>query len=414
MRFFQNLLKQTPTFLTAFILAVAVWAIAVTSADPSVQKDYPSDIPIEIVGQAADLVIVNQPGEMVALSLRAPTSVWSTLIEEKVPVRAIIDLSGLGEGDHTIPIQIEIGVGPVELISYNPRSVEINLEKLATSQFDITPAQIGNLAIGYQAGEPELSDIKAIVSGASSYVSQVVDVVAEISMNGLTDNFSGTITLKAINKLGTEVKNVSISPEKITVSQPISQLGGFRNVVVKVVTDGQVAMGYRLTSIQVDPPTVTVFSTDPAAIEALPGYVETDPINLNGLKDDINQDVNLRLGNNITVVGDPTVNVKVDITTVENSQQMSNITVEAIGLGEGYTVDISPARADLIITGPLVALNSIVPSELKVQIDLTGREPGSYTFEPEVSLNYPDVRIENILPTTFTVTITKISPTPGS
>jgi YbbR domain-containing protein len=171
-------------------------------------------------------------------------------------------------------------------------------------------------------------------------------------------------------------------------------------------------MGYRLTSILVNPPTVTVFSTDPTLIEALPGYVETDPINLTGLKDDLNQDVNLRLGNNITVVGDPTVNVKVSIATVENSVQFSNVAVEAIGLGAGYTAAISPSKVDLIVAGPLVSLNSVNASELKVQIDLSGLQPGTYTFEPKTSLNYPDLRIENILPTTFQVEISKASATP--
>lgn len=412
MRRMRDIGNFLPTFFTALVLALVVWIIAITSSDPSVQKDYPDTLSVEIVGQSTDLVISSELPETVSLTLRAPTSAWTTLIDEKVPVRAIIDLSGLGEGEHTVPIQIEIGIKPVEVVSYNPRSIDIKLEKLASSQFNIKAITAGSTAIGYQLGTPEISETTATVSGAASLVSQVTEIRAVINVDGKTSSFSSKITLKAYDQFGVEVKKVSISPEKIEVNQSIVQLGGFRNVVVKVVTEGQVAMGYRLTSILVDPPTVTVYSTNTALIESLPGYVETDPINLTGLKDDVNQNVDLRLADGVTVVGDSSVNVQVSVTTVENSVQFTNVPVVTIGLTEGFTAEISPSRVDLIVAGPLVSLNSVIASELRVQIDLSGLAPGTYTFEPDVSLNFPDLRIENILPTTFQVTITGPTPTP--
>jgi len=411
MQRFRKIASHLPTFLTAFILALVVWIIAVTASDPSVEKDYPASVPVEVVGQAADLVITTELPESLTLSLRAPTSVWTTLIDEKAPVRAIIDLSGLGEGAHTIPIQIEVGARPVEVMSYNPRSVDIQLEKLASNQFTIIAVNIGNTSIGYQLGEPVVSETRATVSGAASLVSQVTEVRAQIDVEGVTSAIDESIPLQAFDQYGLEVENVSISPEKVEVRQTVTQLGGFRNVVVKVVTEGQVAMGYKLATISVNPPTVTVYSTDTALIEALPGYVETDPINLTLLKDDLTQDVNLRLPSGITVVGNPTVNVQVSITTVENSVQYTNVPVVAAGLNADFTAKISPARVDVIIAGPLVSLNSVISSDLQVQIDLTGMQPGTYTFEPDARLNYPDLRIENLLPTTFEVTISKAAAT---
>lgn len=413
MRFLRNIAGILPTFLTAFVLALVVWIIAVTGADPSVEKVYPSDVSIEIIGQSTDLVISSNIPDSVSLTLRAPNSVWSSLINQKAPVRAIIDLTGLGVGAHTVPIQIEIGVKPVEVVLYSPRSVDIQLEKLASSQFDIKAVTVGNVAVGYHVGTPEIDQTIATVSGASSLVSQVAEIRAQVNVDGKTADFSQSVTLKAYDQFGVEVKNISISPEKVQVNQSITQLGGFKNVVVKVVTEGQVAMGYKLTSIQVNPPTVTVYSTDTGLIDALPGYVETDPINLTGLKDDINQDVNLRLPEGVTVVGNPTVNVQVSITTVENSVQFNDVPIVAIGLQEGYTAEFSPSTVDIIVSGPMVSLNSIIVADLRVQVDLSDYPPGTYTFEPKViTLNYPDLRIENILPSTFQVTIVGPTPTP--
>ena len=74
--------------------------------------------------------------------------------------------------------------------------------------------------------------------------------------------------------------DLTFNPADIAATIPITQKGGYRNVVVKVITQGSLANGYRLSNISVNPPTVTVYSSDPAKVEALPGYVETTPINL--------------------------------------------------------------------------------------------------------------------------------------
>lgn len=408
----RNFARQLPTLLTAFLLALAVWIIAVTAYDPSIQKAYPSTINVEVVGQAANLVMTSPLPTSISLTLRAPNSIWTAFVDEKAPVRAILDLSGLAAGPHNVPIQIELGVRPAEVVSYSPRSVDVTLEPLASNQFEINVVNQGGPPIGFQAGNPVLNQTSATVSGAESLVNRVTEVQAILDLSQTQTDVNAQVSLKAIDSAGREVTGVSISPEKVTVTESITQLGGFRNVVVKVVTTGQIATGYRLTSISVNPPTVTVFSTDPTLVEGLPGFVETEPINLNGLKDDLSQQIGLRMPTGVTLVGDPSVNVQVGIAAIENSLSLSNVQVEATGLASNLTAKISPDRVDVIIAGPLVALNSIITQDLRVLIDMTGMQPGIYTITPIVTLNNPDLRIESTLPTTFQVTITRAISTP--
>jgi YbbR domain-containing protein len=403
----RKVLRQLPTFLFAFLLALIVWVSAVTSADPSQEKEYPGTVNVEVIGQAPDMVLTSSLPSTVSVTLRAPESIWTKLILEKAPVRAILDLSGLAEGQHTVPIQMEIGIKPVEVVSYNPRSVDITLEPLMTNQFDVSVVNTTNPAIGYQAGTPVLDQKTATVSGAESQVSKVVEVRASLDLKQATSDINEMIALAAYDQNGQAVKDVTITPEKVRVTESIAQLGGFRNVVVKLTTNGQPAAGYRLTSITVNPPTVTVYSSDPQKVEALPGYITTDPINLTGLKDDLNQQISLVLPDGVTVVGDPSVNVQVSIAPVENSLSLNSIPVQATGLGTNLVATISPATVDLIVSGPLVTLNSISIADLQVLIDLTGLEPGRYTVEPKTTLNNPDLTIESIQPTTFEVTITR-------
>jgi YbbR domain-containing protein len=106
---------------------------------------------------------------------------------------------------------------------------------------------------------------------------------------------------------------VAISPDLLNVVEPISLLGGFRYVIVKAVTVGQVANGYKLTNIYVTPAGVVVFSSDPQLVNELPGYVETQPVDLIDADDDFEVLVDLNVPEGISIVGDPKVLVQVSI-----------------------------------------------------------------------------------------------------
>ena len=154
-----------------------------------------------------------------------------------------------------------------------------------------------------------------------------------------------------------------MSPDTVTVTQPITLLGGYRYVIVRPVSVGQVASGYRLTNIFVSPVGIVVFSSDPELVNNLPGYVETQPIDLTGKTDDFETLVDLNLPEGVSVVGDPKVLVQVSIAAIESSLSIS-LPVEVIGLAPGLEV-ISPATVDVILSGPVPVLNTLGPGGCK-------------------------------------------------
>ncbi len=397
--------KTLPLLLTSFIIAVAVWIMAVTSSDPSIEKNYPNSVQVEIIGQSPNMVITTELPERISLTLRAPTSIWNNLTAGKVAVRAIMDLSGLAQGVHSVPIQVQIGTRPVEIISYTPQSAEVEMEMLKTREFPVRVINQGALAVGYQANPAELSDTTVLVSGGQSYVEKVAEVRAVVKLTDIKEDFSQVVTLQPVDLNGSVIKEVSLSPEKITVSQKVFERGGYRNVVVKVVTNGQVANGFRLSSLSVSPPTVTVYSTNTALIDGLPGYVETKPIDLSQKSENFEQEIDLNLPEGAQVIDGSFVMVKVEITPIIGNQSLSNIPVEAIGLPATRLAEILPDKVNVIISAPLNVLDAMDETELKLLIDLSNLEPGTYTLEPSFTLNNSEIQVESISPTTFKVVI---------
>ena len=200
--------KTLPSLIIAFLLAIAVWIMAVTSSDPSVENVYPTNVPIEVVGQASGTVINMNLIEDVSITLRAPTSIWNTLLLEKAPVRAFIDLSGLGVGTHTVPVQVQIGIKPVEVLTFSPRSVTLEIEPLLTQTMDIRIIFQGSLPVGYEAQEPILSDTSVTVSGAKSLVEKVTEVRAVVKLSDVKTNINQSVQLLAVNASGQTVTGV--------------------------------------------------------------------------------------------------------------------------------------------------------------------------------------------------------------
>ncbi|MBE3040391.1 MAG: hypothetical protein IMZ62_16470, partial [Chloroflexi bacterium] len=100
---FRWLAPNLRTFLLAFALALAVWVIAVTAANPDETQVYPNPIPIEFIGQDPGLIMTGGTvPQQVEITLRAPHSVWQSLLSGETSVRAVVDLTGLGSGMHTM------------------------------------------------------------------------------------------------------------------------------------------------------------------------------------------------------------------------------------------------------------------------------------------------------------------------
>lgn len=398
------------TFLWAFALAMAVWISAVTSADPDETRALASPVPLQIIGQSPNLVLSNDVPKEVEVSLRAPRSVWTLIEADPQIVRAILDLSGLSSGAHEVDLQIQVNARPVQIVTVAPSLVKLTLEPLVTQTFDVDLSLTGEAAVGYQIGETSMEPVQVVVSGAQSQVEQVKRARVSVNLNGIRENFDQSLSVEALDDKGQKVNGVSVSPESIHVILPVSQQGGYRDVAVKVTIIGRVASGYRLTDLSVFPPVVTIFSADPQLVNALPGVLETQPLDLQNAQDDINTRLSINLPAGVSIIGEQTVLVQAGVSPIESSVTLAGEKVEIIGLDNGLTATVSPTTVDVIISGPLSLLDTLTRQGVRATVDLTGLPAGTYQITPDVEILIADVIVESILPNTVEVVISSIQP----
>jgi YbbR domain-containing protein len=402
--------KNIRTLLLALILGFSVWISAVSAADPDEQRS-PLVVPLDIVGQETSLIITNDVPPTIKVTLRAPHSVWEQLTAQENAVRAILDLTGLSADEHELPVKVQIAVRPVQIVLVEPETVTVRLEHLAIRTLPIALSLSGQPAIGYQVGEATIDPTEVILSGPESLVNQAVRARVLVRLDGMRESIEEALEIEILDKENIPLDGILINPESARVNIPINQQGGFRDVVVKVVVQGQQAAGYRLENISVYPPVVTVFAEDPELVSGLPGIVETEPLDLQDAMQDIATRLSLNLPAGVTVVSTQTqtVQVQVAISPIQTSITL-NQHISLIGLPEGLVAKPFPETVDVIISGPLPVLEALTPQDITVTVDVTGLDVGTYQLEPKLDTLVENVLVKSILPSTVEVVLS-IPPT---
>lgn len=404
---FGTIARNLSNLILALALSITVWISAVSDSDPTLEQAFPRPVPIDFVGKDPSLVLLENSASQVSLTLRAPQSIWDRLTREQNAVRALVDLSDLGPGEHEVNVQIQIAITPARVVGYTPSFIEIKLDQIDSLEIPIRLVVRGNPAIGYQAGDPMLDESTATVSGPASLLEEVEEARATLDIEGASETIDRLVNVRPVDVNGNLVEGLTITPNQVGVTQNITQLGGYRNVVVKVVTIGRVASGYRVTNISVFPPAVTLFSDDPGLVEEIPGYVETAPLDLTSAEDDLEVFLSLNLPPGVSVVGDAEVEVLVAIAAIEGSITLENMPVTVVGLETGLRAEISPQRVDVILSGPLPTLDSLRASDVRIIVNLDGLAEGVYQRVPQVTIN-ENIQVESILPGSLEVRISLI------
>jgi YbbR domain-containing protein len=398
------------SLLLAFILALAVWIVAVTNADPTETREL-GPIPIDYSGLRQGLLVVGEPPPVAGnVTVRAPLSVWEQMGTQNVILA--VDLEGLEEGTHELPVETSVDVQPAQVSQLDPGSISLTLERAATTSLNIDVVAVGEPQLGYRTTSVSTSPEKTIVLGPLSQVDQVVSIIATVNVLERREDFEVDVPLAAVDGGGNIIETVELDPDTTQVTVAIEPRERFRLVSVVPNLEGEELLadaGYRLTDVSVTPEVITVFSSDPTALEGLPGFVLTTPFDLSGATGDLERRLSLDLPTGVSPVEDQGVLVKVSISPVEGTITVSRL-VEIRGLTDGLFATLSPETVDIILNGPLPTLNSLQLEDVRVIVDLLDLDVGVHQIPAVVLIAPTDVESEPVFPSTIEITISAEPP----
>lgn len=370
--------------LLAFGLAFALWAAAVWEENPPVERTL-ADLPLTFRGLGPEHVIFDASAERVRLRVRVPRAMEGSLSVQDI--EAFVDVAGLGEGAYERPVQVQPRRRGVQILAVDPPRVQFRLERVESREVPVSIQVLGQPAIGYQVSTPIPARARVQVSGPRSRMAVVAMAVGRVQIDGVRQSVETQVRLEAVGPQGEVLPELTVQPEQITVTIPVEQRLGFRELPVRVALQGRPARGYQLTEISVDPPTVTL-TGDPRRLDEIGSYISTEPIDLSEARGELIVEVPLVLPAGVALVGSPAqVQVRLQVEPILSTQVFQQVPIVVEGLRPGMIARLSPEAVDVILRGPLPYVENLRPDELRVWIDVGDLERGTYTLTPTVTLS---------------------------
>ncbi len=368
-------------FAGSLVLAFSIWVIATLESDPIIENTFLS-IPVE-VNHAESLLVTDLSRANVGVSVRGPRSTINRLSNDDIEVLA--DLSDATAG--TFRVDLVPRVSRSVLADTLPRQITVTLEESREKFIEVREAITSPPPRGYEiVGEPAFEVTQALVSGALSRVDQVVAAQVELDLSQQRSPMQNEVRLIPVDVDGAPVPGVTLEPSVIEVRVEIQPRPDIREVrVVPNILYETLPEGYVIDSITLRPDTV-VITGSPESLENAPGAFFTEPIDLTGRTSSFQQaaSVQLPLGD-LFVVENQNVTVSIGVAPLVTSRQFDRVTVEVIGVPEGWRVTLNPDEVTTLLTGPQAALDNLSADDLRVVVDVNGLTPGNYQLMPEVS-----------------------------
>ena len=406
------------TLVLALVLAVVVWVNAVYQNDQPREGLFTESIPIEILNEPTQLAKRNTPERTVGVRIKAFSSSWDSLTAKNF--RATIDLGGLGEGVHSVPVKVTCADRTVTILATQPENVYVELERLDKRAVEVTVDIVDedDIPLGYAYDPPEIEPQFVRVEGPLSVVGRVAAVVAPLTVGGERSPFERTVQVYAADVEGNTVREVTLTPSSVDIHLAIEKRQNYREVTVRSRIVGQPARGYFVSSVEITPVNLTVVGP-PAVIAEMPALVSTkEGVDVSGATRLVAKRLELDLPEGVSVLKESDESQTV-LVTAQIDPVMSGTTVElplqARRVGEGLLVKLSISTVDVILTGPAVLLDELQLDLLDAYVDASGLGAGTYQLKPIVDVlvarraELADLIVTNISPAFVEI---QLSPAP--
>ena len=390
-------------------LAFGVWMLIIDTEHPTRTGVFPVDIPVEPVNMPEGLTLGGPLGD-VALRIEADEDLWDQFTAGDF--KATVNLLGAQIGTQDVEVQVEPlgernGLRIIEVIptlhaaGAPPGTVRVELKPLVSQVVPVSLDLVGAPLIGYEPSTPNVEPEQVVVSGPEDLVGRVAAAVASVDLSGVVTDVRQTYSLVPRDDSGFIVAGVTLDPSSVDIEITVEQKRFSRLVVVSPSLEGSPAAGYNVTSVELDPPSVTLLG--PLELLNVTSFVVTDDVDITGATSDITRIVNLVGLAPGLISGSGTVTVRISIAAGEGEATFG-VAPQWTGLASDLRVVSVTSLVEVTLQGELPTLRNVSPDQVTVSVDLSGLGAGSHRLEPQVEAP-GRLQVADISPTSVEVVL---------
>lgn len=304
-----------------------------------------------------------------------------------------VDLTGLKPGTHEVTLKYTQRLKSLDYkLDPSKITVKIYAKESDTRSLTYDILYQDDLDSKLSIKNVELDRTDVIVKGAKYKLEQVASVKALVDVNEIPNPEAGEITVRNVPLVAYDTNgkiiDIEIVPKavdaKVTISSPRKE------VAIKIVPKGSLAVGKAIKSIQSEVTSVVVYGEESAVDKLETLEVEID---VDGL--DSNKDFNVTLKKPSGITDLSVKNLKVKV-VVDNSitKEFSGIRVSAENLPAGYKAQAlsqEDSMITVVVSGSADIIEKLDASSIKAYVDLTNYGVGEH--QVKVIVTGDDLRL---------------------
>jgi len=391
------------------LLAFGIWLLIVNISNPVMTRTI-RDIPVTIKNQS----YVESLGmsyklaggqSTVSVAVQSNRSVVENLTADDVTVTAdltqIIDTSS---SPVMVPLSVSVTGISSELVTLNPRNIQIELEDMKTREMVIVPsAGTTSPSSGYEVGGLSVEPSTVTVKGPESLIEKIERIVASVDVSNLTADADLAAQYVVYDKNGEAFGESDLGYLTFSVSEKSLNVHVTLYKVVTVSVEGETsgtpASGYEVSYVEATPSSLAVVGDSKAlkTLEANGNLITVSDegiLDVTGLSDDeiFDVDITSYLPEGISLAKDSVTSVRFEVVILPyNSKTITfstkNIKVKGIASGLRSVFDVSEIQ--MKISAEESVLESVDADGVTATVDLRGYTAGSYSNVP-VSVTLPE------------------------
>ncbi|MDA8193107.1 MAG: CdaR family protein [Thermaerobacter sp.] len=292
------------------VVAIFLWFQVQASTTQTVNKSVAQVSVTWTTPPNARLNVMSIQPNLVTVQIKGPPKLMSGVNSHNVT--AWVNLSGLTRpGTYTLHVVAPVPAG-TSLVSVVPSEVVVTVDQIGSRKMTVTLRPQGTPNSADQLVSVSASTKTATLSGPTTDLNEVTQLVGEVPVAGQTANVSTQVLLLPLNASGHVVSHVQVSPPSVTADAIIQPKPPEKTVGVVARLSGHPATGYTVSSIVVSPSHVRITASSKSALSAV-SSVNTVPIDITGLTSGVSESIPLALPKGVSPVGNPDVTVTVTI-----------------------------------------------------------------------------------------------------
>ena len=359
--------------LLALVLAILLWFVAwgLASGTKDIQR-----VPIKVKNLRPNLAYALDTYE-VDLKIVAKKGDLNNLAVDNF--EATLDLMYWEKGTYNQKIEVNAPNG-VEIISISPENMTVRIEDKTEKELKVEGVFEGIPAKDYLVGSSTVEPSKVKTIGPKSEIDGLNKATVRIKLNGEKDNFVRDINLEAIDSQGKNIRSISFEPEKAKVNVFIFSGSNNKAVGIKPKISGIPLAGYWVSGVSTIPATIIV-NSDTLKLSSIDS-VETSLYDITGLKENKEDTVTLVFPPGVSSVENiKQVKIQIELSSIEMTREMYGSVVFK-NTPDGHRVTrTSPDTIRVVVSGPLSLTRTLTSSNVVIEVDLSGKEPGTTRFE---------------------------------